>query len=359
MADIHAARRALAGQQVAGAVADAALITSPANVRYLSGLVSSNMAMLLPAAGLAVLGTDSRYAEAAARDCPDVELVVARELAPTLARLAVERGWRTLAFESQHMTVEQHSALAGQPEGPRLVPLGHVVEALRMIKDQGEIELLARACSMTDQAFEAVLGAIEPGRTEREVAIRLERTMIDLGADGPAFDTIVASGPHAAIPHHSPGDRALQRGDLVVIDFGARYHGYHADMTRTVCLGPPEPWQRELHELVAKAQLAGVAAVQPGVDAGDVDAAARSIIEAAGHGGHFGHGLGHGVGLEVHEAPLLGPGRTGKLQELVPVTVEPGIYLPGKGGVRVEDIVVVRAAGPANLMTTTRELLVL
>ena len=359
MADIHAARRALAAQQVTAGGADAALITSPPNVRYLSGLVSSNMAVLLPADGPAVLGTDSRYAEAAERDCPDIELVVERELVPALTRLAVERGCQTLAFEAQHLTVEQYSALAAQPGAPVLVPLGRAVEALRMIKDPTEISLLATACSLTDEAFGRLIEAIEPGRTERELAILLERTMVDLGADGPAFDTIVASGPHGAIPHHSPGGRRLERGDLVIIDCGACYRGYHADMTRTACLGRPEPWQREIYNLVAAAQLAGLTAARPGADVGDVDAAARSIIDAAGHGAHFGHGLGHGVGLEVHEAPMLGPGRTGKLQELVPITVEPGIYLPGKGGVRVEDTVVVRAAGPATLITTTRELLVL
>jgi Xaa-Pro aminopeptidase len=359
VADIHAARRAQAQQILAETAADAALITSPPNVRYLSGLVSSNMAMLLPSDGPALLGTDTRYEETAARDCPDVDLVVKRELAPALAALAVERGCRTLAFEAQHMTVEQHSALAVEQDGLRLVPLGRMVEELRMIKDPSEIELLATACSLTDRAFAAVLGAIEPGRTEREVGILLERAMVDLGAEAPAFDTIVAGGPHGAIPHHSPGSRALERGDLVVIDCGARYGGYHADMTRTVCLGPPEPWQREIYDLVAEAQLAGIAAAWPGAEAGDVDAAARDIISAAGHGDHFGHGLGHGVGLEVHEAPMLGPGRTGKLDELVPVTVEPGIYLPGKGGVRVEDTIVVRAAGPVTLITTTRDLLVL
>ncbi len=359
MAEIHAARRALAQHNVAETGADAALITCPPNVRYLSGLVSSNMAMLLPADGPATLGTDSRYAEAARRDCPDVELVVERELAPALAGLAVGRGCRTLAVEAQQMTVEQYSVLAALPAGPRLLPLGRLVEELRMIKDETELTLLARACSLTDEAFAVVLGAIKPGRTERELAVLLERTMVDLGAEAPAFDTIVASGPHGAIPHHSPGGRVLERGDLVTIDCGARYQGYHADMTRTVCLGPPAPWQREIYDLVAAAQLAGIAAARPGADVGAVDATARSLIERAGHGGHFGHGLGHGVGLEVHEAPMLGPGRTGKLAELVPVTVEPGIYLPGKGGVRVEDTMVVRAAGPATLITTTRELLVL
>jgi Xaa-Pro aminopeptidase len=239
------------------------------------------------------------------------------------------------------------------------VPLGRVVEDLRTIKDEAEIELLARACALTDQAFAAVLGAIQPGRSERELAILIERTMVDLGAESPAFDTIVASGPNGAIPHHSPGGRVLQRGDLVTIDCGARHAGYHADMTRTVALGPPAPWQREIYDLVAAAQLAGIAAATPGADVGDVDATSRATIAAAGHADHFGHGLGHGVGLEVHEAPMLGPGRTGKLKDRVPVTIEPGIYLPGRGGVRIEDTLVVRTAGPETLITTTKELLVL
>jgi len=359
MPQIHAARRALAQQRIAESGADGALITIPANVRYLSGLVSSNMAMLLPAEGPALLGTDFRYAETAERDCPDLEIEIERQLEPALASLAAGRGWRTLAFEAHQMTVEQHSVLAALPDSPRLVPLGHVIEELRAVKDETEIELLARACALTDEAFAVLLGAVQPGRTERELAIMIERTMVDLGAESAAFDTIVASGPNGAIPHHSPGDRVLQRGDLVTIDCGARHSGYHADMTRTVALGPPAPWQRDIYELVAAAQLAGIAAAVPGADVGAVDATARAMIAAAGHGDHFGHGLGHGVGLEVHEAPMLGPGRTGRLEDRVPVTVEPGIYLPGKGGVRIEDTLVVRAAGPEMLITTTKELLVL
>ena len=359
MPQIHAARRALTQQNIAESGADGALITVPANVRYLSGLVSSNMAMLLPADGPALLGTDFRYAETAERDCPDLEIEIERQLEPALASLAAGRGWQTLAFEAHQLTVEQHSVLAALPDVPRLVPLGRVVEDLRTIKDETEIELLARACALTDQAFAAVLGAIRPGRSERELAILIERTMIDLGAECPAFDTIVASGPNGAIPHHSPGERVLQRGDLVTIDCGARHAGYHADMTRTVALGPPAPWQREIYDLVAAAQLAGVAAATAGADVGEVDATSRATIAAAGHGDHFGHGLGHGVGLEVHEAPMLGPGRTGKLKDRVPVTIEPGIYLPGKGGVRIEDTLVVRTAGPETLITTTKELLVL
>jgi Xaa-Pro aminopeptidase len=359
MPQIHAARRALTQQKIAESGADGALITVPANVRYLSGLVSSNMAMLLPADGPALLGTDFRYAETAERDCPDLEIEIERQLEPALASLAAGRGWQTLAFEAHQLTVEQHSVLAALPDVPRLVPLGRVVEDLRTIKDETEIELLARACALTDQAFAVVLSAIRPGRSERELAILIERTMVDLGAECPAFDTIVASGPNGAIPHHSPGERVLQRGDLVTIDCGARHAGYHADMTRTVALGPPAPWQREIYDLVAAAQLAGVAAATPGADVGDVDATSRATIAAAGHGDHFGHGLGHGVGLEVHEAPMLGPGRTGKLKDRVPVTIEPGVYLPGKGGVRIEDTLVVRTAGPETLITTTKELLVL
>jgi Xaa-Pro aminopeptidase len=375
VAEIHAARRSLAQHAVAAAGADAALITSQANVRYLSGLVSSNAAVLLPAEGAGVLATDSRYAEAAARDCPDVELVTERQVDLALASLAARRGCRVLAFEAHDLTVERHTALAAADDAPgRLIPLGHAVEELRMIKDESELGLLARACALTCEAFAAALGTITPGRTEREIAVQLERAMVDLGADGVAFDTIVASGPNGAIPHHSPTDRPFEPGDLITIDCGARYQGYHADMTRTVALGEPAAWQREIYELVAAAQLAGVAASVPGADVGAVDACARDMIAAAGHGEHFQHGLGHGVGLQVHEAPIMGYGRTGTLMDRVPVTVEPGVYLPGKGGVRIEDTLVVRAgtagadpvatstgaAGPPQILTTTtKELLIL
>jgi Xaa-Pro aminopeptidase len=371
MPQIHAARRERAQAKIATHGADAALITSLANVRYLTGMVSSNAALLLPAAEPGVLATDSRYAEAAARDCPDVELLVERFIEPALASLAASRGVRTLAFEAHQMTVEQHAALAALDGGPALVPLGRVVEELRMVKDETEISLLARACAITAEAFAAVLPGIAAGRTEREFAVLLERAMIDIGAEAVAFDTIVASGPNGAIPHHAAGDRPFAPGDLITIDCGARYAGYHADMTRTVALGEPAAWQREIYQLVATAQRAGVAAATAGTDVAAVDAAARDLIAAAGHGQHFGHGLGHGVGLEVHEAPTIGYGRTGTLVAGVPVTVEPGVYLPGKGGVRIEDTLVVRsptraagtgagAAGSPDLLTpTTRELLVL
>jgi Xaa-Pro aminopeptidase len=349
MPEAQAARRARAQEKIAAGDADAALITSLANVRYLTGLASSNAALLLPADGPGVLATDSRYAEAAKRDAPDLELVIERVIEPALTRLAAERGLRTVAFEAQVMTVEQHQAL------------GRVIEELRMVKDEAEIALLAQACALTDQAVADVLPSIVPGRTERELAVLLERAMIDRGAEAVGFDSIVAGGPNGAIPHHAPGSRPFAAGDLITVDCGARCGGYHADMTRTVALSEPAAWQREIYEIVAEAQRAGVAAATVGADVSTVDAAARDLIAEAGHGDHFGHGLGHGIGLEVHEAPTIGYGRTGKLGDRVPVTVEPGIYLPGRGGVRIEDTLVVRApAGSRDILTTTtRELLVL
>ena len=243
-----------------------------------------------------------------------------------------------------------------------MVPFGRKIEELRTVKDPSELELLATACRISAQAIADVFALIRPGLTERQLAAALDRRMVDLGAQRPAFDTIVASGPNGAIPHHAPTDRPLRRGDLITMDFGALYGGYNADMTRTVALGEPAGWQREIYELVAAAQRSGMQAARPGADVAEVDAAARDVIRDAGHGEHFGHGLGHGIGLEVHEAPTIGYSRTGKLADRVPITVEPGVYLPGKGGVRIEDVLVVGAGGTGGtglLTTTTRELLVL
>jgi Xaa-Pro aminopeptidase len=264
------------------------------------------------------------------------------------------------------MTVERYGALTSAAGELQPRPLGRVVEELRMVKDATEIALLARACAITGAAFDEVAPRIAAGMTERELAVLIERAMVDAGAEKPAFDTIVASGPNGAIPHHAPAGRAFAPGDMITIDCGARYGGYHADMTRTVVLGPPAGWQRDLYALAAEAQRAGIGAARPGAAVAEVDAAARDVIAQAGHGEHFSHGLGHGVGLEIHEAPMLGRGRPGRLADRVPITVEPGIYLPGRGGVRIEDTLVVRsgAAAARDLLTTTttvtpRELLVL
>ncbi|HLH81634.1 MAG TPA: aminopeptidase P family protein [Trebonia sp.] len=360
MPEIHQARRRRARDMVAELGADAVLITARPNVRYLTGLASSNAALLLSADGGDVLATDSRYALTAERDAPDLELAVERSAEGRLAAEAARRGVRKLAFEAHEMTVERHAEVAAAAEGVTTVPFGRKIEELRTVKDQHELELLAAACRITAQALADVLPRIRPGLSERALASLLDYRMARLGADGPAFETIVASGPNGAIPHHRPTDRPLRRGDLVTMDFGALYAGYHADMTRTVAVGEPAGWQRDIYDLVALAQEAGIAALEEGAEAGAVDAAAREVIEAAGHGGHFQHGLGHGVGLEIHEAPILGYGRAGRLADRVPVTVEPGVYLPGRGGVRIEDVLVVTAGGGARILTSaTRELLVL
>jgi len=372
MPEIHSARRARAQEQLSKFGVDAALVTSGANVRYLTGLVSSNAAVLLPADGEAKLATDARYSGTAERDCYDLDLILERDVAEAAVSEALLGGLSSIGFEDRDLTVLRHKALVDldDPEpgaGHRsleLVPLGGLLDKLRMVKDDTEIELLAQACQITGQAFSQMLGMLRPGVTERQYAIALERAMVDLGAEGPAFATIVASGPNGAIGHHVPTDRPFQPGDLVTVDCGAKVDGYHADMTRTVAIGEPADWQREIYELVAQAQAAGVAAARVGADLADVDAAARDLICAGGHGDYFSHGLGHGVGLAIHEAPWLAQNETGTLQDRVPITIEPGIYLAGAGGVRIEDTLVVRAgtgaAGSAQSLTTiTRELLVL
>jgi|SRR5580658_208237 Xaa-Pro aminopeptidase len=364
MSGIHESRRSRARQTLAAVGAEAALITGGVNVRYFTGLASSNAAVLLTADGQAVLSTDSRYAGTAERDCPDVELLIERNVEAELVRRALAGGLHAIGFEDFEMTVRRYHSLASIDNSVVLVPLGTGIDELRVVKDETELELLARACEITSEAFSAVLDRLRPGVTEREFAVALERVMVDLGAEAAAFDTIVASGPNGAVPHHVAGERRFEAGDLVTIDCGARYAGYHADMTRTVAIGQVEAWQRDVYRLVATAQAAGVAAVRIGADVADVDAAARDLIAAAGHGEHFTHGLGHGVGLEIHEAPWLGRDKTGTLQDRVLITIEPGIYLPGAGGVRIEDTLVVRAgagaAGSAQSLTTiTRELLVL
>ena len=240
MPEIHAARRGCAQEKIAEAGADAALITSGPNVRYLTGLASSNAALLLTAEGAAVLATDSRYALAAQRDCPDLELLTERFIEPRLATEMASRGLGTVAFEAHEMTVERHTDLVARAGGVKVIPFGRKIEELRAVKDPSEIELLGTACRISCQAIADVFSLIRPGMTERGLAAALDARMVGLGAERPAFDTIVASGPNGAIPHHAPTDRPLRRGDLITMDFGALYGGYHADMTRTVALG--EPW---------------------------------------------------------------------------------------------------------------------
>lgn len=359
MPDTHSRRRDALRRLTGAAGAEAALVTDLVNVRYLTGFSGSNAALLVTDAR-AVLATDGRYTTQATAQAPDVELLVQRECALALVSLAAQNRVRRLAFEAHHVTVETHRALLTVDDAPRLTGLGRAVEALRVVKDDAELALLREACAIGDRALAETLGTIAPGQTERDVARRLEAGMLELGADGVAFDTIVAAGPNSAIPHHRPTTREIERGDLLKIDFGALYQGYHADCTRTVVVGAePADWQREIYEVVRRAHRAGRSALAPGADVREVDASARQVVTDAGYGELFTHGLGHGVGLEIHEAPLLGATSSGRLAARTPVTVEPGVYLPGRGGVRIEDTLVVGDGEPELLTTTPRDLLVL
>ncbi len=337
---------------------DALLVTAPSNVRYLSGFTGSNGALLVGRdPGQDRLATDFRYVTQAADQCPDLAVVVDRDVAGALVG---HLGSGRLGFEALDVRVAAHETLVREHAGVVLVATEGLVEAARTVKDDAELESLAEACRISDLALAALLPEIRVGQTEREIARRLEWLMLESGAEAVSFESIVAGGPHSAIPHHRPTGRALEAGDLLKIDFGALHDGYHADETRTFVVGrDPEPWQREIHELVARAQAAGIGALAVGADVRTVDAAARSVIVDAGYGEQFGHGLGHGVGLDIHEAPMLGYAATGILGDRTPVTVEPGVYLPGRGGVRIEDTLVVRTGGPVSLTQTTRELLVL
>jgi len=356
-----AERRERLRERVRGAGLDAVLVTRLVNVRYLTGFTGSNGALLVAADGADVLCTDGRYTLQAGDQTPDVELLVERSSATALAGRAADDGHRRLGFESHDVTVDLHQALAGRTGG-ELVSIRRAVEDLRAIKDDGEVDLLREACAIADRALADLIteGGLRPGRTEREVGRDLDARMLGHGADAPSFETIVASGPNSAIPHHRPEDRRLERGDFVKLDFGAEYGGYHSDMTRTLVLGPPADWQREVYELVHTAQAAGRAALTIGADVKAIDAAARDVIAAAGRAGEFGHGLGHGVGLEIHEAPALSPLGAGTLADRMAVTVEPGVYLPGRGGVRIEDTLVVRDGAEPELLTlTSKDLTVL
>ncbi|MGH8825732.1 MAG: M24 family metallopeptidase [Jiangellaceae bacterium] len=358
----HAERRARVAAAVAEIGADAALITRLVNVRYLTGLASSNAAVLIGRDGDAVLATDGRYATAAADVAPDVELVRERSVATALAERASASGPVRLAIEEHDVTLALAEAIGKAEAQAELVHLGRAVEGLRAIKDDDELARLREACAISSRALADLYAAGGfAGRSEKEIARDLEARMYDHGADGLAFETIVAAGPNSAVPHHSPTARTVETGDLLKIDFGAVYRGYHADCTRTSVVGAePAAWQREIYDLVAEAQRAGCDALAVGTECIAVDRASRELIDAAGHGEHFGHGTGHGVGLEIHEAPTLGHSATGTLGDRMPVTVEPGVYLPGRGGVRIEDTLVVRDAdGPELLTTTTKDLLVL
>ena len=326
---------------------DAAVIVEPANVRWLTGFTGSNGTVVVLGTGEAVLVTDSRYAEQAPAQLAesgcgdDVEVVVARRA----AEAAAERleGTARLGLEDSVAWGEQiRWSKAVEAE---TVPLTAMVESLRAIKDDAELARIQAAARIADAALAAAEPMLRPGTTEMQIQQALDDAIRAAGASGPAYDTIVASGPNSALPHARPTDRQLRAGDLVIIDVGATVDGYRSDMTRSFVLGDADERAAAMLEAVGRSQSAGVAAVRSGIEAGEIDKACRSIIEEAGMGDAFVHGTGHGVGLDVHELPRVTAGSEAVLAPGNVLTVEPGVYFPGFGGVRVEDLVVVTDDG--------------
>jgi Xaa-Pro aminopeptidase len=344
-----------------GAGVDALLVSDLGNVRYLTGYTGSN--------GIALVGertrvfiSDFRYVEQAAEE---VDSSFDRRTVPSSTDLleAVEASLPPdrvrLGFEADAMSVHRYERLLEMTgERVELVACIGLVESLRAVKDAAELASINAATALADASLERLLRDGLIGRTERELALALEHDMRERGAERPSFDSIIATGAHGALPHAQPRQVEIRRGDLVVIDWGARLDGYCSDCTRTVSAGEPADDAREIYELVLEAELAGVQAVRAGRSTREVDRVARDVIDAGGYGKQFGHGLGHGVGLDVHEAPYLRQKSDGELQTGNVVTIEPGIYLPGRLGVRIEDLVVVGDDGPQILTSVPKRLIV-
>ncbi|MBP2016670.1 Xaa-Pro aminopeptidase [Symbiobacterium terraclitae] len=339
---------------------DGLLVAKPENRAYLSGFTGS-AGVLLITADRAVLVTDFRYTEQAAAQAPAFEVVKPESTNQALlARLVDETGIRRIGYEGDHLTVDDHQSYRQAVSGCEWVSVTGLVEALRMIKDEIEIALMRRAAAIADEAFAQILPLIKPGVTERDLGLELEYRMRKLGAEGVAFETIVASGVRSSLPHGHPTDKVIASGDLVTFDFGALYQGYCSDMTRTVMVGEPTDKQREIYGIVLEAQKRGVAACRPGITGKELDDVCRSYIAERGYGEHFGHGTGHGVGRFIHEGPRVSQrGGDVVLKPGMVITVEPGIYLPGWGGVRIEDMLLVTESGAEPFTHTPKELLIL
>jgi Xaa-Pro aminopeptidase len=339
---------------------DALLVTRLTNIRYLTGFTGS-AATLLVGPDTALFVTDGRYRDQSGEQLEaagvDAVIAVGATLAAQRERLVdAARGYDRLGLEDHDVTWAQQRDFAGAFADAELVPVGLAVEELRRVKDAGEVDRIRTACGIADDAFAEVLAKLGSGISERDFALALEFAMRERGASAMSFDPIIAAGPNGAKPHARPSDRVIERGEMVVCDFGCVVDGYCSDMTRTVSVGDPGPDARHLYEVVLASQAAGRDAVAIGVDCATVDRASREVIDAAGLGETFIHGTGHGVGLDIHEAPRVASTARDTLRAGDVVTVEPGVYLPGVGGVRIEDTVVVTEDGALALTLTPKEL---
>ncbi len=337
---------------------DALLVYSDLNRNYASRFTGTSGALLITPKGPLFL-TDSRYTLQAGKQVQHAQVLLQTR---NLLVEAVERfkaaGAKKIGFEAHLVTVSHYEYLKKALPKAQWVPTKGLVEGLRLIKDQDEAQRMRQAGRITDRAIHHILRYIKPGVRESELATELEHKMRVEGAEGTSFDSIVASGWRSALPHGIASEKKVEKGDFIVFDFGCKYQGYCSDMTRTVCVGQPSALQKKVYGVVQKAQAAGLAAVKPGRSTGDVDAASRNIIKKAGYGKQFGHGTGHGVGTEVHEEPRVGPGAKDGLKPGMAITVEPGIYLGGRFGVRIEDLVIVTKTGYENMYRTTKDLII-
>ncbi len=327
----------------------AAVFTDLSDIRYLTGFSGSNAVLVVgadPADDL--LATDGRYEVQVAAQCPGLPVLIDRATLAAVGRHVAQ--WTIVADE--RVSVADARLL---PASTTFLP--SLVTDMRMRKDPGELALIATACSITARAMTELAGTIRAGQTEVSIARRLEALFAEGGADERAFETIVASGPNTAVPHHQPGPRELSPGDLVVIDAGAKVQGYCADMTRTFVVGEPADWQVRVHADVLAAQQAASRAYLPGTPCQEIDSIAREALRERGWDKEFGHGLGHGLGLDIHEAPMVAARPTGSIDADMAITVEPGVYLPGRGGVRIEDTLAVTSAGPVVLTEASRDLI--
>ncbi|NLG84793.1 MAG: aminopeptidase P family protein [Firmicutes bacterium] len=335
------------------------VVAAPANRRYLSGFTGDDGFLFVDERRL-ILFTDFRFREQARLEAPAWELrIVERRLLPEFAAWLKEEGGERIGLEAEHWTLAAYETLTRNVPAGRLVPIRGVVEQLRAVKDEEELAFIAAAAAINDRVWTRFLPLLRPGVSERDLAVELEYLLRREGAEGMAFPSIVASGPRGALPHATPGEKRLAAGEMVVVDFGAVWRGYASDMTRTVALGRVGEEERTVYGLVLAAQERALEAIRAGAVARAVDAVARNHIKEGGYGEAFGHGLGHAVGLEVHEEPRLSPTSEGEIRSGMVFTVEPGVYLPGRFGVRIEDLVVVTEDGYRNLTKSPKELLVL
>ncbi|QHW30297.1 aminopeptidase P family protein [Paenibacillus rhizovicinus] len=347
-------------EKLQGLGTDAILVTNAVNRRYISGFTGSSGVLLVSQKDSWLL-TDFRYMTQAPQQAAGFTVVEhAQKWIETVKELAVSAGIKKMAFEQDTVVFSEYAAWKSSlGDAVELVPVSGVIEGLRMYKDESELAIMRDACKLADDTFQHMLSFIKPGLVEREVALEMEMFMRSRGATSSSFDTIVASGERSALPHGVASDRVIGNNEFVKLDFGAYYNGYCSDLTRTVVVGKPTDRHREIYEIVLEAQLATLAGIKPGMTGKEADAIARDIITRYGFGDKFGHGTGHGLGMEIHEAPRLSVSGTTVLEPGMTVTVEPGIYLPGFGGVRIEDDIVITATGNSLLTSSPKTLFIL